>query len=303
MFDPIGVAFDGVISHLNHSCSPNIILVLDKRTVSLRSLRDIAAGEELTISYIDNTNPSWYRQQELRKRYFFNCHCEACTTRLNEVYNPSEQVKEQLDLNIQIATKVTKLLNQYPDQNKEIQEWMDQTEESLKSMKRDTPNMSLTYQPIPTLHHQLAQAHLVRGEWAKAFVHEAILYVTSDAALFTTPFHPVRVCRNFTLALVLLEVSATSPASFDIDYTKILYGLLVEVAGNVDKSHGLESSFAAMVKRKMKEVETDIGIDGGEEVKKWLGKGLSGIPGLEKEVGRLKDVVKKEVDQIYGSVS
>lgn len=79
-FDPIGIVFDPVASLINHSCDPNSVMTFDGRTLSVRTLKAIATDEELTISYIDNTNPTHKRQDELMERYFFKCECTRCTS-------------------------------------------------------------------------------------------------------------------------------------------------------------------------------------------------------------------------------
>ncbi|KAF8208500.1 hypothetical protein K438DRAFT_1573631 [Mycena galopus ATCC 62051] len=69
-----------VISRLNHSCSPNTNTHFDVASFSFRlyAVRDIAANEELTYSYIDIELPSAERKKEL-KPYDFVCACSACT--------------------------------------------------------------------------------------------------------------------------------------------------------------------------------------------------------------------------------
>lgn len=76
-------AFGGVFllgSRINHSCLPNINFaynsMLEKET--FHAIRDIRAGEELTIMYIDGTNRT--RSQRLAKldQWGFRCTCPAC---------------------------------------------------------------------------------------------------------------------------------------------------------------------------------------------------------------------------------
>ena len=43
-----------------------------------------------------------------------------------------------------------------------------------------------------------------------------------------------------------------------VDFGVVVYGLLSEVASNVEKSHGAESGFAREVRRKVEEVVTDM---------------------------------------------
>ena len=78
---PTGVSLSAVISLLNHSCEPNSLVLPNKRIVQLGSMGDIAAGEELTISYFDEEDlerPVEYRRQMLRQHYNFECQCRRC---------------------------------------------------------------------------------------------------------------------------------------------------------------------------------------------------------------------------------
>lgn len=67
----------------NHSCAPNLNVqysTANDETLSVVALRDIAAGEELTISYIDTALPNAVRQQQLFEHYLFECGCPRCVT-------------------------------------------------------------------------------------------------------------------------------------------------------------------------------------------------------------------------------
>lgn len=88
-FDPIGIAFDPIASLINHSCDPNSVMTFDGQSLSVRALKGIAKDEELTISYIDNTNPTHKRQDELTERYFFKCECTRCVS-----YSESQDPRE-----------------------------------------------------------------------------------------------------------------------------------------------------------------------------------------------------------------
>src|SRR5579871_4331706 len=77
-FDPLGMTFDPTLALLNHSCNPNAAIVFDRNIACLRSIRDIKSGEQITISYIDNTYKRATRRRQLREQYFFECHCEGC---------------------------------------------------------------------------------------------------------------------------------------------------------------------------------------------------------------------------------
>ena len=65
---------------LNHSCEANCIQRFDDDgRIVIRTVRDVAVGEELTISYIDVGMPTWYRRRELLQSYHFHCTCARCS--------------------------------------------------------------------------------------------------------------------------------------------------------------------------------------------------------------------------------
>ena len=66
-------------ARFNHSCNPNACFswnsAIGKETI--HSMRDIKAGEEITISYVDMEHDKRLRAWELR-HYGFVCDCAAC---------------------------------------------------------------------------------------------------------------------------------------------------------------------------------------------------------------------------------
>ncbi|KFY17300.1 hypothetical protein V492_00760 [Pseudogymnoascus sp. VKM F-4246] len=78
--EDIGIGFDPLLGMANHSCAPNASLEFDGRCAILTALTHIEKGEEITISYIDTTQPRAARQAFLKEHYYFTCACPACST-------------------------------------------------------------------------------------------------------------------------------------------------------------------------------------------------------------------------------
>ncbi|GIL65835.1 hypothetical protein Vafri_19475 [Volvox africanus] len=78
-------AFLALQSCINHSCDPNCTAACDTgdRTVIVLAQRDIPAGEEITVSYIDLSLPYKERQADLRD-YGFVCRCARCVAEAAE---------------------------------------------------------------------------------------------------------------------------------------------------------------------------------------------------------------------------
>ncbi|TFY77277.1 hypothetical protein EWM64_g6736 [Hericium alpestre] len=80
---PKGVEFAAVceiLSHMNHSCVPNIAMCFDVSSFAytLYATRTIEAGKEITISYTQLIAPAATCQARLA-RYGFACICPSCT--------------------------------------------------------------------------------------------------------------------------------------------------------------------------------------------------------------------------------
>ena len=67
---------------LNHSCEPNCDFHWEPENagaICVRALRNVAAGEVLSIAYLNLFSAK--RREHLRSTYFFTCRCRRCTSR------------------------------------------------------------------------------------------------------------------------------------------------------------------------------------------------------------------------------
>ncbi|KAH9949151.1 hypothetical protein B0H21DRAFT_729758 [Amylocystis lapponica] len=69
------------LSRANHSCRPSVNYFWSFPTFcgQFWATRDIAEGEEITISYASLTDTSSERQSFLKSGFFFTCTCETCS--------------------------------------------------------------------------------------------------------------------------------------------------------------------------------------------------------------------------------
>ncbi|KAH6561267.1 hypothetical protein BASA50_000277 [Batrachochytrium salamandrivorans] len=74
----MGRAVFPAASYFNHSCVPNCESIKQGNQMAFRTLQKIAAGDMLTISYIDTNIPVSARRARLMDDYFFLCLCERC---------------------------------------------------------------------------------------------------------------------------------------------------------------------------------------------------------------------------------
>merc|ERR1712007_414226 len=70
------------LSAVNHSCEPNAeVLYVGSSTLILVARRQIAAGEEICISYIDHEEEDADERQRDLQSYGFRCDCRRCRPR------------------------------------------------------------------------------------------------------------------------------------------------------------------------------------------------------------------------------
>eukprot|EP00743_Colponemidia_sp_Colp-15_P014281 GILK01016857.1.p1 GENE.GILK01016857.1~~GILK01016857.1.p1 ORF type:complete len:438 (-),score=33.14 GILK01016857.1:29-1318(-) len=82
LWDPtdrgLGEGFYPIASYFNHSRYPNCVRKQVGRDLVFFALRFIAAGEPLTICYVDVDKPKYERRGILEDTYCFRCACERC---------------------------------------------------------------------------------------------------------------------------------------------------------------------------------------------------------------------------------
>ncbi|CAN6606064.1 histone-lysine N-methyltransferase Set5p [Trichomonascus vanleenenianus] len=83
-------------SHLNHSCEPNAKVDVVSRTSGIKvvALRDISANEELTVTYVNPSDPLNKRRNELRVNWGFICMCPRCKREEHEINETAEKYLE-----------------------------------------------------------------------------------------------------------------------------------------------------------------------------------------------------------------
>ena len=75
-----GAGLFELISTINHSCVPNCVVSFNGSSeATIRAVRSIAEGEELSICYVDSGAELHARQSQLAT-YGFECVCKRCAT-------------------------------------------------------------------------------------------------------------------------------------------------------------------------------------------------------------------------------
>jgi hypothetical protein len=115
MGDSLAEAKDGVartaifavISRFNHACVPNTFpawsATIGRQTI--HALRDIAAGEELTIAYVAGAEagPRAHRQSLLQRKYHFMCGCATCGLQGRELAESDARQQRLAEIHRQLS--------------------------------------------------------------------------------------------------------------------------------------------------------------------------------------------------------
>lgn len=291
-FDQLGMSFDPAIALLNHSCNPNSAVVFDGNIASLRSIRDISEGEQVTISYIDNTFKRATRRQQLREQYFFECKCSGCEPSENKFSGrdsfqcekcktllPEPLLKGQLvcpkchtaqtisldslrNLEIKAFTILESTATPTHNLNSLLNDILLPTLASLTSC----PSWPTIRQPAPSIRRQIYHLALDSQNFEAAFHHSNVLSTPPLLDLHPKPYHPLRTVQLYTTASL---ISLLASQENNVEYLKRAWELLKVTWELCRGSHGEGSSFAKIVAAKRGEVETDLSM-GGEDLRQWM---------------------------------
>lgn len=88
-----------LVSRINHSCRPNAQHAYNEKLKSMlvHAVREIPAGEELTLSYL-NGGPSTQRKQILKDNFRFDCTCELCSLPSSDLAKSDDRLRRAQSL-------------------------------------------------------------------------------------------------------------------------------------------------------------------------------------------------------------
>jgi hypothetical protein len=203
-FDPLGVALDPFAARMNHACEYNAtIRFREGRFIDVVLLRGIEAGEEVTVSYVDEVMPVRERKEELRERYFFTCECARCVREEGKLAEP-------LSTNAQTAyNEAVRLLESLQPDIKDLIS-------SLRSLHKD--GFTPTEYPIPSIRQTLITTYLSANQYNYAFIHALIQHLKLDPILYPVAHHPLRLVHTWLGVRIIDHIlSSDVQAKYDLD--------------------------------------------------------------------------------------
>ena len=281
-FDPLGLTLDPRTSAINHSCTPNAVVVFDGPKLSVRALDRIRDGEEIFISYIDSSAPFGVRQAELKDQYFFTCACSKCRLGVDAPQDAFNEPGPEFEERIKVIDDMIPQITQDPAWPRHILgsstqaqrlsalqfyaysflESPDAESESPNPAKfrnviticRNTGIFPITRAPLPGIYQQYAVACLGAKRYNEALIALLRMHVLIDPVVYPQPHHPVRAVHAWTLATLAKAVSSKPDTPFcqavqacGVDLSVLFLALLKELHEQVPNSHGAQSQFAKIV--------------------------------------------------------
>jgi hypothetical protein len=262
---------------------------MDGPALSFRTLKPIQKDSEIFISYIESTDSTKSRLDELAMRYYFNCNCTKCKRapgqedkfsapmsvvsksiyamyeRLN-FHDILQQAKqhEGEDLTGELIFATEKNFQLYlrgdPARDEPIQlstaskgETALMKNQDLMRILADTDVWPDIRQPYPALRHEYFLGCLTMKKYSDAFYQGLKIYFDVDPILYPAPHHPLRVVHTFSLArlAIVFIMDATSNPELD-------------PAGTIKFARQQGYDFAPLVYKLIKDSKDNVGKSHGE---------------------------------------
>lgn len=265
---------------------------MDGPSLSFRTLKAISKDSEIFISYIESTDSTKSRLDELAMRYYFKCHCMKCRLapgqedkfsqpmpevskaiyamyeRLNfhDILQQAKQTQPDADSLVEELIFATEknfqlYLRGDPDRDEPIQlstatkgEAALVKNQDLMCILRDTGVWPDVRQPYPALRHEYFLGCLSMKKYSDAFYHGLKTYFDIDPMLYPAPYHPLRVVHTFLLARLAIVFVMDATANPEID-----------PAGTIRFARQQGYDFAPLVYKLVKDAKDNVVKSHGEE--------------------------------------
>ncbi|KEQ76069.1 SET domain-containing protein, partial [Aureobasidium namibiae CBS 147.97] len=205
VLDPMGIALDPTVCSANHSCEPNATVLFDQPYLMMRSLSPIRKGEEVFISYIDNTDPYYRRQTQLKQRYCFECQCPKCqygtNGREDDWAQPLEKLAPKCKAEKDLSILQSWIYHDYePVRNQKDDTLATEALEHVMRSCKQTEMWPITRQPYANIRVDITSRMLSQNRLGLALFQMAKTYFLINPILYPQDFHPVRVVHTWNLA-------------------------------------------------------------------------------------------------------
>ncbi|KAI3323581.1 SET domain-containing protein [Xylariaceae sp. AK1471] len=260
-----GLYMNPALAMVNHSCIPNAFVQFVGRQALLHAYQEINKGEEIQISYIDCNIHLSHRQEALKTRYHFTCHCPRCKDDM-DVYQvcrgyphlnlnnlslaPSLQEPQgthspgPLNGNESLSTTVEEI---YPWCSASLLD-LNERDKEKQLRQRWTACQPLrkcdahAIEPLPRVFAEASMYFGEQGNFAYSLSISSFLAIDVDPYKAAAPFAPQRVKGMWMIAKLLANTApaATLPPSgtktLTSAKTKTLQGKILHALSKMDQA-------------------------------------------------------------------
>lgn len=97
------------VSRFNHDCRPNVAFRIDRElTHHTHAVRDIQAGEELTLAYMNPFETYSVRQRHIQQSWGFRCTCQHCSMNEGDIRESDARLNEIDELEAELGDFTSK---------------------------------------------------------------------------------------------------------------------------------------------------------------------------------------------------
>ncbi|KAK4155397.1 hypothetical protein C8A00DRAFT_42028 [Chaetomidium leptoderma] len=255
--ESVGYAVDICTAMINHSCDPNAFVFFEGRQLRIRSLKKIAAGEEVTICYLDPTLDVAARKALLKHEYFFDCYCNRCKSEIREQRSLLGGSNELSPLH-QAQREVLGLINSavrasnYPGIYAALED-LPAIETGVRTITAGAFPPEKPWpehmEPLPSARLALAMLYLGQGKPVAALrnaLKGKLLSTRTDGG----PDWVNEMLDVVTVLIVAGSLPPDAPAFADTDFPSVddirnvAYGYLLKVSQRARKAFGRDSEYA-----------------------------------------------------------
>jgi hypothetical protein len=259
----LGIGLDPLTSLINHSCKPNAYCLFEGSQIRVRCVEPISAGDEITMTYIDNTFDKHSRQLVLESRWFFSCFCKH-SSRFNHVSLYRFRQHRLLTCNSlggkcssDAGNDSQNIPEGYtPDSLRKLNQLAsstnisdpEKTESAMLGVISAGKGWPAHIQPLPSLYSLLAMGYHAKRNHSKEVHHLLHLCFISDPVLYPNRVDPTRVRNLFMLTMALHKLARdNSTAVPGLPLQSVELGLVYKycmwkAAEDAQTSHGKNSN-------------------------------------------------------------
>ncbi|GAA6020699.1 hypothetical protein JCM11491_000520 [Sporobolomyces phaffii] len=172
---PPTALYPSLPSALNHSCLPNASYTFLSSVFILRARRDLDPGEEILISYLDQTASLEERQEKLGKHGFV-CRCALC----NDEQSVGATIRREREI---LKKRARESIADGGLAIKQLVEWKAKMERTYETAPGPIPRIRSSLYPVTRL---LSQAYASQGQYRDSITTEmeglAALGATFDSS-------------------------------------------------------------------------------------------------------------------------